>query len=73
MKNIIQNKKRLASIIACLLIYMGSSVILAQDFLPRKWNTRKVDLSFNHYYDWNEVEQALRTLEKAYPKFVLYY
>lgn len=44
--------------------------IMAQDYLPRKWNTRKVELSFNRYYDWNEVEAALRKLEKAYPKFL---
>ena len=55
--------------LALLLVFSASS-LLAQDFFPRKWNSRKVDLSFNHYYDWDEVEQALRTLEKAYPKFL---
>lgn len=70
MKNIIKKQKRTAFIIACLLITMGVSLAAAQDFFPRKWNTRKVDLSFNQYYDWKEVEQALRKLEKAYPNFL---
>ncbi len=53
-----------------LLITMSASLIAAQKFFPRKWNARKVELSFNHYYDWKEVEEALRKLEKAYPKFL---
>jgi len=64
-------KNTLKTTIAGILIFvLGASLIGAQDFLPRKWNTRKVDLSFNHYYDWQEVQDALRTLEKAYPKFL---
>lgn len=53
-------------------IYPGepSSAVHGQDFLPRKWNTRKVNLQFNHYYDWKEMEQALRTLTAAYPNFL---
>lgn len=47
-----------------------NSISWAQDYLPRKWNIRKVNLSFNRYYDWPEIEEALRTLEKAYPKFL---
>jgi len=68
--NIFKNKK-INTIVFCILFSIFSvSLALSQDFLPRKWNTRKVDLSFNRYYDWNEVETALRTLEKAYPKFL---
>jgi hypothetical protein len=64
------NKKfmKLATII--LAVTVCAKLTTSQEFLPRKWNTRKVELSFNRYYDWNEVEQALRTLEKAYPKFL---
>jgi len=65
-----QNKKLVTPILIVFLVTMSASLILAQDFLPRKWNTRKVDLSFNRYYDWKEVEEALRKLEKAYPKFL---
>ncbi len=65
-----QNKKLMVPILAVLLMTMSASLIFAQKFLPRKWNARKVELSFNHYYDWKEVEGALRKLEKAYPKFL---
>ncbi len=66
------NKHRiLICVLTCLLlVIMSGSMIWAQDFLPRKWNTRKVNLSFNRYYDWQEMEEALRLLEKAYPKFL---
>lgn len=53
-----------------LMITMSASLIFAQKFFPRKWNARNVELSFNHYYDWKEVEEALRKLEKTYPKFL---
>jgi hypothetical protein len=53
-----------------LVVGLCSSLVIADQFLPRKWNTRKVELSFNHYYDWKEVESALRKLEKAFPKFL---
>lgn len=56
--------------IVTLLILFGASLLLAQNYLPRTWKTRKVNLSFNRYYDWKEMEDALRTLEKAYPKFL---
>jgi hypothetical protein len=65
-----QNKKVMILALAVLMITMSASLIAAQKFFPRKWNTRKVELSFNHYYDWKEVEDALRKLEKAYPKFL---
>ena len=65
-----QNKKLMVPILVVLLMIMSASLIFAQKFLPRKWNVRKVELSFNHYYDWKEVEGALRKLEKAYPKFL---
>jgi hypothetical protein len=65
-----QNKKVIVLALAVLIITMSVSLIAAQKFLPRKWNDRKVELSFNHYYDWKEVEDALRKLEKAYPKFL---
>ncbi len=65
------NKNTLNIAIAGILtLAFCASIIGAQDFFPRKWNTRKVNLSFNHYYDWQEVEAALKTLEKAYPKFL---
>jgi hypothetical protein len=53
-----------------LAVFLSASALAAQSYLPRKWNTRNVELSFNHYYDWKEVEAALRKLEKAYPKFL---
>ena len=53
-----------------LALLVTTSLIGADQFFPRKWNSRKVELSFNRYYDWKEVEQALRKLEKAYPKFL---
>ena len=65
-----QNKKLMVPILLVLWMTMSGSLIFAQDFLPRKWNTRKVELSFNKYYDWKEVEEALKKLEKAYPKFL---
>lgn len=49
---------------------MSSSLLFAQNYLPRTWKTRKVNLSFNRYYDWKQMEDALRKLEKAYPKFL---
>lgn len=65
-----KNKKQFISLLVGLVILLGSTMAMAQEFYPRKWNTRKVDLSFNHYYDWQEVEAAFRKLEKAYPKFL---
>ena len=56
--------------ITTLLLTMSASLILAQDYLPRTWKTRKVELQFNRYYDWKEMEQALRKLENAFPKFL---
>jgi hypothetical protein len=64
------NKTLTKAALVILALSVAASQVMAQDFLPRKWNTRKVELSFNHYYDWNEVEAALRKLEKAYPKFL---
>jgi len=49
---------------------LSPALLSAQHYLPRTWKTRKVSLQFNRYYDWQEMEQALRTLEKAYPKFL---
>ena len=68
MNNIFKTIKLL--VIAVLLLSFSASFAIAQNYLPRKWNTRKVNLAFNKYYDWSEMEQALRTLEKAYPKFL---
>ncbi len=67
---IYSNKTFIKGALVILALSVCSSYIMAQNFLPRKWNTRKVELSFNHYYDWKEVEGALRKLEKAYPKFL---
>ncbi len=64
------NKTFMKAALFVLAVFVFTSMVTAQDFLPRKWNTRKVELSFNHYYDWKEVEDALRKLEKAYPKFL---
>ncbi len=64
------NKTFMKAALVILAVAVFVSQMTAQDFLPRKWNTRKVELSFNHYYDWKEVEDALRKLEKAYPKFL---
>ena len=61
----IHDKSWLRVSILVIVFMISASLIIAQDWLPRKWNTRKVNLSFNKYYDWNEVEQALRNLEKA--------
>ena len=65
-----KHKKITKSLLVILAFTMCASLVMAQEFLPRKWNTRKVELSFNKYYDWEEVEDALRKLEKAYPKFL---
>ncbi len=60
----------------CLIIVLavaylgGSSIIFGQNYLPRHWNTRKVNLQFNRYNDWKEMEESLRSLENAYPKFL---
>lgn len=56
--------------IVALISLFGVSLVLAQNYLPRTWKTRKVNLSFNRYYDWKEMEDALRKLEQAYPKFL---
>ncbi|MFZ5518165.1 MAG: M14 family metallopeptidase [Candidatus Zhuqueibacterota bacterium] len=49
---------------------MSAATLPAQDYLPRTWKTRNVDLQFNRYHDWKEMEAALRKLEQAYPKFL---
>lgn len=67
---LIQHKTSYYFIILSLTVLFYSSIIFGQNYLPRKWNTRKVNLQFNRYYDWKEMEQALRTIEKAYPKFL---
>ena len=64
------NRYRKIMTLAAAGVLLVSMTAAAQEFLPRKWNTRKVELSFNRYYDWEEVEAALRKLEKAYPKFL---
>jgi len=66
----IKDRKWFKAGILALTVVLGISLVMAQEWLPRKWNTRKVNLSFNKYYDWKEVEEALRKLEKAYPKFL---
>jgi len=69
----LNHKKQILTAIPALALLAGifmAAYADAQDFLPRKWNTRKVELSFNRYYDWEEVEAALNKLEKAYPKFL---
>ena len=66
----IQDRKGFKAGVLALTVMLGVSLVMAQEWLPRKWNTRKVNLSFNKYYDWIEVEEALRKLEKAYPKFL---
>lgn len=68
--NRIQKKSLIPALLIIAGIVLASTLALSQEYLPRKWNTRKVDLSFNHYYDWKEMETALRKLEKAYPKFL---
>jgi hypothetical protein len=65
-----RNNKRIAVLLVVFGMLLSSSLAVAQNWLPRKWNTRKVELSFNHWYDWSEMEAALRKLEKAYPKFL---
>jgi hypothetical protein len=63
-------KKIYSVIISIITILFSNSLIFGQNYLPRKWSTRKINLQFNKYYDWKEMEEALRTLEKAYPKFL---
>lgn len=63
-------KKLFSGALIILAVGLCSSLVMGGQFLPRKWNTRKVNLSFNRYYDWKEVEAALRKLEKAYPKLL---
>lgn len=64
------NKKTILGVGVGLAILLSVSALAAQSYMPRRWDTRKVDLSFNHYYDWKQVEAALRKLEKAFPKFL---
>jgi len=68
--NFIRHKTLNSIILVTLALVFCTSILSGQNYLPRKWNTRKVTLQFNRYYDWNEMEQALRTLEMAYPKFL---
>lgn len=68
--NCTRNKIVYTIIISSLIFLFCSSILFGQNYLPRKWNTRKVNLSFNRYYDWNEMEEVLRTLEKAYPEYL---
>lgn len=68
-----KHTKQIIAVLPLMALFAGALLVSsagAQDFLPKKWNTRKVELSFNHYYDWKEMEEALRKLEKAYPKFL---
>jgi hypothetical protein len=65
-----QNIKIIKFITFSLILVLISSGIQAQKFLPRKWNTRKVNIAFNRYYDWQEMEKAMRKLEKAFPRFL---
>lgn len=70
-KNKSVTKKRvLFSALVILVFAVASTLVFAQEYLPRKWDTRKVNLSFNRYYDWEQVGEALKKLEKAYPKFL---
>ena len=65
------NHKKFILIFTIILVtIMNVSLLFAQNYLPRTWKTRKVNLSFNRYYDWKQMEDALRKLEKAYPKFL---
>ena len=64
------NKILFRFIIVALFTTFGASILIAQNYLPRTWKSRNVNLSFNRYYDWKEMEDALRKLEKAYPKFL---
>jgi hypothetical protein len=66
----IRNRKWFKACVFSFAVMLCAASVLSQEWLPRKWNTRKVDLSFNKYYDWKEVEDALRKLEKAFPKFL---
>ncbi|UCE05055.1 MAG: peptidase M14 [bacterium] len=68
--NKIRNKILRSILTLTLAILFCNSITFGQSYLPRKWNTRKINLQFNRYYDWNEMEQALRILESAYPKFL---
>lgn len=68
--NLTRNKKFYSFIISIITILVSTSLIFGQNYLPRKWSTRKINLQFNKYYDWKEMEAALRTLEKTYPKFL---
>ncbi len=66
----ISNKKMIFGVSLILVLAAASTLALAQEYLPRTWDTRKVQLSFNQYYDWDQVGEALKKLEKAYPKFL---
>jgi hypothetical protein len=65
-----KTNKLLKLTIVLLIVVSGISLMGQNKFFPRKWNTRKVDIAFNRYYDWAEMEAALRKLQKAYPKFL---
>ena len=65
-----KTNKSIVFFVGLLILVSGMSLLAQTKFFPRKWNTRKVDISFNRYYDWTEMEAALRKLQKAYPKFL---
>lgn len=65
-----KTNKIVAVTIVLFIVVSGISLMGQNKFFPRKWNTRKVNIAFNRYYDWAEMEAALRKLQKAYPKFL---
>ncbi len=69
MKNNSKNRSYRIGLFLLLFIF-SVSLSQAQNYLPRTWKTRQVNLSFNQYHDWQEMEQTLRKLETAFPKFL---
>ena len=48
-------KNKIITIASLLMIFSAS--LVAQKYLPKKWNSRKVEITFNRYYDWQEMER----------------
>jgi hypothetical protein len=55
----------------CNMIQIGIGIILCLSLIsPKMLSAQEVKLSFDHFYDQQELTQTLKALEQAYPEFV---
>jgi len=53
------------------MIQIGIGIVLCLSLIsPKMLSAQKVKLSFDHFYDQEELTQTLKAFEKAYPQFV---